>query len=146
MFARGSGERAFSVAVLQTSALSVFPAATEVSRVWRCEHRVVISGRKIAPTKYHHPVELYTPNVGNWVVRLAGLIWQFHTARLPCRPDFCRLCSARVTFRFVRLGAARFGSFGPVRFGFQLATWMLNDGLMELLFSAEFLHTETLKR
>ena len=29
---------------------------------------------------------------------------------------------------------------------FQLATWMLNDRLMELLFSAEFLHTETLKR
>lgn len=30
--------------------------------------------------------------------------------------------------------------------GRDLAKWMIEDNLMELLFSAEFLHTETLKR
>lgn len=30
--------------------------------------------------------------------------------------------------------------------GRDLSSWMIDDRLMELLFSAEFLHTETLKR
>lgn len=30
--------------------------------------------------------------------------------------------------------------------GRDFAKWMIDDRLMELLFSAEFLHTETLKR
>lgn len=54
---------------------------------------------------------------------------------------------------FLSMNCSRADGGGGFRFfvvvfvvGVQLAMWMLNDRLMELLFSAEFLHTETLKR
>ena len=54
--------------------------------------------------------------------------------------------SDKVDLEHLRERGAEMDSININWIGRDLARWMIDDRLMELLFSAEFLHTETLKR
>lgn len=87
------------------------------------------------------------PSSPHVVLFLLGWFWQEvddRTARNGALSE-----SDKVDLKHLRergMSSAEMDAININWIGRDLARWMIDDRLMELLFSAEFLHTETLKR